>query len=88
VPAFARRQAVILDALWRVLAAGGKLLYVTCSVFAGRTAVVARSLAHAGSGRMPARAPAQLLPGPNDGFFFALLTRDPEAGAMRGFASC
>ena len=31
--AFAGRQALVLDALWRALAAGGKLLYVTCSVF-------------------------------------------------------
>jgi len=33
VPEFARIQADLLDALWRVLAPGGKLLYVTCSVF-------------------------------------------------------
>ncbi len=30
---FAARQAAIADALWRLLAAGGKFLYVTCSVF-------------------------------------------------------
>ncbi|NTV10583.1 MAG: 16S rRNA (cytosine(967)-C(5))-methyltransferase RsmB [Zoogloea sp.] len=30
---FADQQAVILDALWRVLAPDGKMLYVTCSVF-------------------------------------------------------
>jgi 16S rRNA (cytosine967-C5)-methyltransferase len=30
---FARVQAELLDALWRVLAPGGKLLYATCSVF-------------------------------------------------------
>jgi hypothetical protein len=34
LPAFARRQAAILDALWFALAPGGKLLYVTCSMFA------------------------------------------------------
>src|SRR5262249_21885817 len=33
VERFAARQARILDALWRTLASGGKLLYVTCSVF-------------------------------------------------------
>lgn len=33
IPGFARVQAELLDALWRVLAPGGKLLYVTCSVF-------------------------------------------------------
>lgn len=30
----ARRQAELLDALWPLLAKGGRLLYVTCSVFA------------------------------------------------------
>ena len=30
---FAARQQVLIDALWRLLAAGGKFLYVTCSVF-------------------------------------------------------
>lgn len=34
VGALAAQQAVLLDALWRTLAAGGKLLYATCSVFA------------------------------------------------------
>jgi 16S rRNA (cytosine967-C5)-methyltransferase len=30
---FARVQGEILDALWRVLVPGGKLLYATCSLF-------------------------------------------------------
>lgn len=30
---FAEQQQTIIDALWRLLAAGGKFLYVTCSVF-------------------------------------------------------
>jgi 16S rRNA (cytosine967-C5)-methyltransferase len=34
VARFAAQQAEILDALWQVLAPGGKMLYVTCSVFA------------------------------------------------------
>jgi len=33
VEAFASQQAAILDALWRLLAKDGKLLYATCSVF-------------------------------------------------------
>jgi 16S rRNA (cytosine967-C5)-methyltransferase len=32
--ALAAQQAALLDALWHTLAAGGKLLYATCSVFA------------------------------------------------------
>jgi 16S rRNA (cytosine967-C5)-methyltransferase len=34
VAAFATVQAEILDSLWQVLASGGKMLYLTCSVFA------------------------------------------------------
>ena len=30
---FAAQQAVMLEALWRLLAPGGTLLYATCSVF-------------------------------------------------------
>jgi 16S rRNA (cytosine967-C5)-methyltransferase len=78
VQAFAARQARILEALWRLLAPGGKLLYVTCSVFGAENgAVVERFLRSApGARRAPLAdgAAAQLLPGPeHDGFFFAQL---------------
>ncbi len=33
VSGFARQQNRLLDALWQVVAGGGKLLYVTCSIF-------------------------------------------------------
>ncbi len=33
IASFTRQQAAILPSLWQVLAKGGKLLYVTCSVF-------------------------------------------------------
>jgi len=33
IGSFTRQQAAILPSLWRLLAKGGKLLYVTCSVF-------------------------------------------------------
>jgi len=33
IAGFARGQAEIIDALWRVLAPGGKMLYCTCSLF-------------------------------------------------------
>jgi len=78
--AFAARQARILDALWRTLSPGGKLLYVTCSVFPEENGAVIDAFA----ARMPdaRRAPladggaAQWLPGPeHDGFFFSLLEK-------------
>ena len=33
IQSFSKQQARILPALWQLLAKGGKLLYVTCSVF-------------------------------------------------------
>jgi 16S rRNA (cytosine967-C5)-methyltransferase len=80
LPAFAARQVAILDALWRVLAAGGKLLYVTCSVFPQENeelveAFVTRA---AGARRQPLAdgQPAQWLPGPeHDGFYYALIQK-------------
>jgi len=77
VGAFAARQARILDALWRVLTPGGKLLYVTCSVFDEENeAVVAAFVQRTRSARRLA-APGQLLPDePHDGFYFALLEKN------------
>jgi len=78
---FAAEQARLLDALWRVLAPGGKLLYVTCSVFPEENAGVAEAFcARQPAARrlgLPADAPAQLLPGAeHDGFFFALIQKE------------
>ena len=80
IAAFAARQARILDALWRTLSPGGKLLYVTCSVFTEENdAVVGAFTARTPGARcasLPDGAAAQLLPGPeHDGFFFALLEK-------------
>jgi 16S rRNA (cytosine967-C5)-methyltransferase len=72
--AFAARQARVLDALWRVLVPGGKLLYVTCSVFPEENEAVLDAFV-ARSGAAPG-ARQQLLPGEeHDGFFFALLEK-------------
>lgn len=80
VTAFARRQALMLDALWRLLAAGGKLLYVTCSVFPEENEAVIEAFAARTPGlrRAPLAdgGPAQLLPcAEHDGFYFALLEK-------------
>jgi 16S rRNA (cytosine967-C5)-methyltransferase len=80
VPAFAARQARILDALWRVLVRGGKLLYVTCSVFPQENDVVIEAFLQRTPDvrrlALPAQDAAQYLPNAqHDGFFFALLEK-------------
>jgi len=81
---FALRQGEILDALWRVLRPGGKLLYATCSVFPQENdavidAFVARAAA---AGSRALRLPlvdggeAQWLPdAERDGFYYALIQK-------------
>ncbi|HEY6896252.1 MAG TPA: 16S rRNA (cytosine(967)-C(5))-methyltransferase RsmB [Rhodocyclaceae bacterium] len=83
VVSFATTQARIMDALWRALAPGGRMLYCTCSVFpeenAQQTAAFLRR--HPDAGRIPltdGSEELQLLPGPDhDGFFYALLEKRP-----------
>ncbi|MCZ7565932.1 MAG: 16S rRNA (cytosine(967)-C(5))-methyltransferase RsmB [Burkholderiales bacterium] len=80
VDRFATQQTRLLAALWRLLGAGGKLLYATCSVFDTENgAVVNEFLArHADATRLaaPALDGAQLLPdADHDGFYYALLQK-------------
>lgn len=81
---FAQQQLAILDALWRLLATDGKLLYATCSVFQQENEqVIAAFLAQqADAHRLPITLPenavGQLLPDTqHDGFFYALLHKRP-----------
>ena len=86
VDAFASRQRELLAALWPLLARGGRLLYVTCSVFAAENERrVEDLLAHAPDALREsitfpqgvAHSGGQLLPSPEagghnqDGFFYA-----------------
>lgn len=76
-------QARIADALWRVVAPGGHLLYVTYSLFPAEGQAQARAFAarHADAEALPA--PGQLLPvavdatpeSQHDGFFYALFAK-------------
>jgi 16S rRNA (cytosine967-C5)-methyltransferase len=80
VAAFCAKQSGILDALWRTLAPGGKLLYVTCSVFPEENGAVIDAFAartpEVRRARLPDGGPAQLLPeAEHDGFFYALLEK-------------
>jgi len=78
VVAFGARQAQILDALWQVLSADGKLLYATCSVFPQENdAVIGAFIArtpHAVRLPLADGAAAQGLPdAERDGFYYALI---------------
>lgn len=76
-------QARIVDALWRTVAPGGRLLYVTCSIFPEENERQAAAFAarHADARRLDA--PGQLLPvagdttpgAQRDGFFYALFAK-------------
>jgi len=78
----AAEQQRLLGALWQTLAPGGKLLFVTCSVFPEEThaQIVAFLRAHGDAVRLPLRGfprdDGQLLPcEEHDGFFYALLEK-------------
>jgi 16S rRNA (cytosine967-C5)-methyltransferase len=78
VGAFAARQGQLLDSLWQVLGADGKLLYATCSVFPQENgAVIDAFLARTPrAARVPLAdgAAAQGLPdAERDGFYYALI---------------
>lgn len=85
IASFAAQQRALLDALWRVLAPGGKLLYATCSVFRAENQeqVAAFAARHPDCRRpSPCAAPdLQLLPtAEHDGFYYALLEKSADAG--------
>jgi len=80
IDGFAQQQLQILEALWRLLARNGKLLYATCSVFARENQQVINEFLrqHADARQLPLPASnfneGQLLPDDqHDGFFYALL---------------
>jgi 16S rRNA (cytosine967-C5)-methyltransferase len=80
VPAFAARQASILDALWQVLGPDGKLLYVTCSVFPQENDAVIDAFVTRTPDALrlplPDGAAAQWLPdAEHDGFYYALIQK-------------
>jgi 16S rRNA (cytosine967-C5)-methyltransferase len=77
---FVAQQRALLEALWRVLAPGGKLLYATCSVFRAENQDQVASFVtrHADCQRLsPCGAfDLQLLPdAEHDGFYYALLQK-------------
>jgi len=87
IPALCALQARILDAIWPLLAPGGRLLYCTCSLLSAENeqqiaAFLARQpqaqvLPIEGDWGLPRGQGRQCLPTPggSDGFFFALLEK-------------
>lgn len=81
VAGFAQTQARILDALWPLLAPGGKMLYATCSVFPAENGEQVRAFLtrHADARQLPTggdNLDLQLLPSAtHDGFYYALLEK-------------
>jgi len=75
IASFAAVQAGILDALWRVVRPGGKLLYATCSLFAEENGLqMERFLARTPAARR--RCEEQWLPdAEHDGFYYCLLEK-------------
>ena len=80
IEGFAQQQLQILTALWPLLETGGKLLYVTCSIFGCENQQVINAFLshHLDAKQLPLAAPdmkqGQLLPNDqHDGFFYALL---------------
>lgn len=75
IASFAAAQSRILDALWQVVGTGGKLLYVTCSVFPAENGEqIDAFLARQPLARR--RHQEQLLPTvEHDGFFYCLLEK-------------
>lgn len=82
-------QARIMDGLWKTVAPGGHLLYVTCSVFPQEGEQQAQRFAQSHPDALRLPAPGQILPlgddqpvanegsaaVPSDGFFYALFSK-------------
>jgi len=78
IPAFSAQQRRILDSLWCLLARDGKLLYVTCSVFAeeNQQQIDAFLSRNVDARQLPVTGTGQLLPDDHhDGFYYALLAK-------------
>jgi len=78
---FAEQQQRLIEALWKVLGRGGKLLYVTCSIFMEENqerigGFVARHPDAHILGAMPGRDGLLLPDNEHDGFYFALLQKN------------
>jgi 16S rRNA (cytosine967-C5)-methyltransferase len=80
IAGFAAQQQRLLDALWKVVARGGKLLYVTCSIFSEEDQETIGGFAARHPdvrilGGMPGRNGLLLPDDEHDGFYYAFLQK-------------
>ena len=89
IPQLARTQTALLQALWPLLAVGGRLLYATCSIFRAEGADQITAFMKSRPDARRLSAPGQLLPGGHlgpqplphnrggghDGFFYARIEK-------------
>jgi 16S rRNA (cytosine967-C5)-methyltransferase len=78
---FSEQQQRLLEALWKVVGRGGKLLYVTCSIFREENQerigeFAARHPDALVLGAMPGRDGLLLPDHEHDGFYYALLQKN------------
>jgi 16S rRNA (cytosine967-C5)-methyltransferase len=78
---FAEQQQRLLEALWKVLGRGGKLLYVTCSIFTeeNQERIGGFAARHPDArilGAMPGHGGLLLPDNEHDGFYYALLQKN------------
>ncbi len=81
IPALAAQQTALLEALWPLLAPGGRLLYATCSVFPEEGSEQAAAFLRRHGDALAWTAPGQILPSrlpEHDGFFYALFAKRTE----------
>ncbi len=81
IGAFVHQQERLLEALWKVVAPGGKLLYATCSLFREENGDVIGKFAERqpdarNLGGMPGRDGLLLPDDEHDGFYYALFQKD------------
>jgi 16S rRNA (cytosine967-C5)-methyltransferase len=81
IATLAATQARLLDALWPLLAPGGRLVYATCSIFAAEGQQQLEAFLQRTSDAISRPAPGHVLPladndsDPGDGFFYARLDK-------------
>jgi 16S rRNA (cytosine967-C5)-methyltransferase len=78
IATLAAQQHALLEALWPLLAPGGRLLYATCSIFPEEGREQAAAFLRRHDDALALAAPGQILPAKSperDGFFYALFAK-------------